>query len=100
MDEHAKSQATLIDFLYADLDLAFTMLRRAEIESGEPRERQALDNGWDSLFTICQLMRRIDTSSQAWEPLSARVAELEAELETAEAARTAPLTTPPKACTG
>ncbi len=57
---HAKSQAALIEFLRADIELAFTFLRTAEIEAASDPEHchAALAKARDAVDTI----RRLEAS--------------------------------------
>jgi hypothetical protein len=59
---HAKNQVALIDFLSADLDVAFTMLKTAEIESQDDPDhcRAALTKVRAALDTIRRFERGID----------------------------------------
>ena len=74
------AQRQLIDFLQADLDLAFTMLQTAEIASDPAHTRSALRHVSEALATIRQLLGRVE-DPKAWKAIHEQANELEKELE-------------------
>jgi hypothetical protein len=77
----ARSQKVLIEFLEAELDLAFTFLQTAEIEAGinTGHSKMALENSRTALTSIRQFQGRI-TDADRWEKVHRRASELEAAL--------------------
>ena len=78
---HARSQKALIEFLQADLNLAFTFLKTAAMESKvDPRHcRAVLEKTRSALGIICNLMGRVEDESER-ENIEGRVVKLEAAL--------------------
>ncbi len=84
--EQAKAEKLLIDFLQADLDLAFTWLRTADIDSHYHPEgcEAALEKVRAALETICRLQVRI-TGAEAREKIRILTEELESALKSRSA---------------
>jgi hypothetical protein len=79
---HAQNQVALIDFLTLDLDLAFTILRTAEMEAKDHPEhyRSALTKVQAALDTIQSLGSRIE-DLRAWTTIHDRANELKSAFE-------------------
>jgi hypothetical protein len=77
----ARAQGALIDFLNADLDLAFTWLRTADIDvRDDPKGYElALAKVWAALAAIRRLEGRVDSDLARGE-IDARADELETAL--------------------
>ena len=79
-EQHALAQKTLVDFLQADLDLCFTMLKTAELASHAEHTRAALEKVRLGLQVIRTLSGRIE-NPQTWTTVNSRADELERALE-------------------
>ena len=64
-EQNALSQKPLLDFLQADLDLCFTMLRTAQIASDPEHTRSAVEKVRRGLQVIRTLAGRIE-NPQSW----------------------------------
>ena len=74
--QHAFAQTTLVDFLRADLDLCFTMLKTAELASDPQHTRAAIEKVRSGLQVIRNLSGRIE-NPQTWTAVNNRADELE-----------------------
>jgi hypothetical protein len=79
-EEQALAQKTLIDFLQADLDLCFTMLKTARMASAPDHYHSALENARGGLQVIRKLAGRIE-DPESWKTVNGRADELERVLE-------------------
>ncbi len=79
-EQHALAQKTLVDFLQADLDLCFTMLRTAELASDPEHTRSAIERVRSGLQVIRNLSGRIE-NPQTWTTINSRADELERAVE-------------------
>jgi hypothetical protein len=82
IEQHIRTQAALVEFLEADLALAFTILRTAEIErTSDPNHYHAvLERARKALVTIRTLSGRIEDPA-SWQAIHDRTDMLEQELE-------------------
>jgi len=78
---NARPQALLIDFLNADLDLAFTFLQTAAIEAGwdDTHARSAIEKAEAALRRVLLFQRRIK-SPDVWATINERATNLQATL--------------------
>jgi len=76
----ARSQHLIIDFLNADLDMAFTLLATVRNENGDKPDHyeEAFDKARIALESIRRFQGRID-DPEAWETVRNRAHQLEAE---------------------
>jgi hypothetical protein len=79
-EQHALAQKTLVDFLQADLDLCFTMLKTAELASDPQHTRSAIGRVRSGLQVIRNLSGRIE-NPETWTALNSRADELQRALE-------------------
>ena len=81
-EQHAKSQTLLVEFLQADLDLAFTILRTAEIERGSDTRHclAATEKVRAAISTVRRLQGRVE-DSRTWTLIQNRADELQYALE-------------------
>jgi hypothetical protein len=78
-EKQAVAQKTLLDFLEADLDLCFTMLKTAELTSTPEHYHSALKHVGEGLLIIRRLSGRIE-DPEAWKSVHERSDELERDL--------------------
>src|SRR6266852_7275874 len=75
-EEQALTQKTLVDFLQADLDLCFTILKTAQMASDPGHYHSALENARGGLQVIRKLAGRIE-DPESWKTVNGRADELE-----------------------
>jgi hypothetical protein len=86
-EQHTLAQKTLVDFLQADLDLCFTMLKTSEIASDPQHTLSALRHVIEGLLTIRRLAGRIK-DPEAWKAVHERADVLDKILESSSTNRT------------
>jgi hypothetical protein len=79
-EEQALTQKTLVDFLQADLDLCFTILKTAQIASDPDHYRSALESARGGLQVIRKLAGKI-VDPESWKAVNRRADELERALQ-------------------
>jgi hypothetical protein len=78
--QHARSQKALIEFLQADLNVAFTILRTAELTSSAEHRTSALEKVRRVLQAVRTFQGRIE-DPELWTIIHRRTDELAATLE-------------------
>jgi hypothetical protein len=75
----ARGQALLVEFLHTDLDLAFTFLETARIETGsdDAHAKAALRNAQTALGSIRHFQGRVEDPAE-WGKIQSRTDKLEA----------------------
>ncbi|MEO8051813.1 MAG: hypothetical protein ABI833_15450 [Acidobacteriota bacterium] len=77
----ARSQGALIDFIYADLDLAFTWLRTASIDvKDDPKGCELALSKTRAALSTARRFEKLITGTMAQREIHARADELEAAL--------------------
>ena len=78
---HEQTQALVIDFLNADLDLAFTFVESARVEAGsdDVHAKSLLEKAKAALKAVRHFQGRIE-APEAWTAINERAVKLEAAL--------------------